>query len=423
MRFDDLVKLVLRNLRRVRVRTILTTMGVIIGVAAIVVLLSLTMGFQERITEQFEGIGDIRQINVLGPIEGFAMGGPQQETKILDDETVEDIEALKGVKAVVPSLSVSGTIEIQRYITALAITGIDTEKGESLDYTVETGRFLRRKDRNVMVVGYKVSEAFREKKTYKKVENLDIFGKKVEIAVKRRNLEGLEETRTFEARIVGIIEEQGTQADYSVYIPLEMAVGISEWQSMQPNILKRQGYESLIVIAEDASDVNSITLKIIDMGYLAFSFKQIIEALDQVFTILEVILLGIGAIALIVAALGIINTMLMSILERTREIGIMKVIGASNTDVVRIFLMEALAIGFLGGVGGVALGYVVAHLIDIFTRMYAAQQGGTIGSMVVMPLWLIVFAIGFAMLVGLISGVYPARKAADLSPVEALRYQ
>jgi putative ABC transport system permease protein len=113
----------------------------------------------------------------------------------------------------------------------------------------------------------------------------------------------------------------------------------------------------------------------------------------------------------------------MSILERTREIGIMKVIGASNTDVIRIFLMEALGIGFMGGIGGVALGYVVAHIIDTVVRLYVSQQGNVSESLVVLPLWLVGFAIGFAMLVGLISGVYPARKAAQLSPVEALRHE
>ncbi|MGC1122459.1 MAG: ABC transporter permease [Candidatus Methanofastidiosia archaeon] len=420
MRFDDLIRMVARNLRRIRVRTALTTLGVVIGVAAIVVLLSIAFGFEKSVTEQLEGIGDIRQITVLRPMQGF---GGMQETKILDDEAVEDIEAIPGVEAVVPSLSVSGTIEVSRYTTRLDITGIDPEKSEALDLQVVEGRSLRRKDIDVIMVGYKVSEAFIEKKTLKKVEDLDIEGKRAEIIVKRLNLEGEEEEKSFRVRIVGIIEEKGTQSDYSVYIPMETAVNILEWQTLQTNILKRQGYGGLTVTAEDASMVTEITQKIVDMGYLAFSFKQIIEGLNQVFTLVQILLLGIGAIALIVAALGIINTMLMSILERTREIGIMKVIGASNTDVTRIFLMEALAIGAIGGIGGVILGYIVAYAINVLSQVYIAQQGGTMQSIVSTPLWLVGFAIGFAMTVGLISGVYPARKAARLSPVEALRHE
>jgi putative ABC transport system permease protein len=405
------------------VRTALTTIGVVIGVAAIVILLSIAFGFEENVTEQLEGIGDIKEITVLRPMRGFGMGFQNNETEILDDEAVKKIEALDGVQVVVPSLSASGTIEVGRYITSLSLTGIHTEKGEDLDIGMDSGRFIRKKDKDVMVVGYKVAEVFVEKKTLKKVEDLDILGKKGEIVVTRRNFEGETETKSFRVRIIGVMEEQGTQSDYNIYIPLETAADILEWQNFQSNLLKRQGYETLIVKAEDASKVNEITQKIVDMGYLAFSFKQILESLNQVFTLLQILLLGIGAIALIVAALGIINTMLMSILERTREIGIMKVIGASNTDVTRIFLMEALAIGALGGVGGVGLGYVLAHLIDILARMYVSQQGGATESIVIMPLWLVVFAIGFAMCVGLIAGVYPARKAARLSPVEALRHE
>ena len=401
----------------------MTTLGVAIGVAAIVVLLSIAFGIQENITEQFEGIGDIRQITVLQPMEGFGMGQIQGDTEILDDEAVTEIEKIEGVSAVVPSLSVSGAIEVGRYITSLSLTGIDPERGENLEIQIGDGRFLRKKDRDVMVVGYKVADIFREKKTLKKVEDLEILGKKALITVGRRNLEGEDETKSFRVRIVGIIEEQGTQSDYNVYIPLETAVDIVEWQTLQPNILKRQGYETLIVTAEDANAVNDITGQIVEMGYLAFSFKQIIESVNQVFVILEVVLLAIGAVALIVAALGIINIMLMSILERTREIGIMKVIGASNRDVTRIFLMEALGIGFIGGICGNILAFIVANGIDVVVRLYISQQGGMAESIVVMPLWLIGFAMGFAMLVGLISGVYPARKAAGLSPVEALRHQ
>ena len=409
-------------MNRIRVRTVLTTVGVAIGVACIVVLLSIAFGFQKNITEQLEGIGDIKQVNVFQPMQGFGMG-LHEETKILDEDAVKEIQNLEGVQAVVPSMSVSGTLEIGRYITALSATGIGTEQGEDLQIEVSDGRFLRKNDRDVMVVGYKVSEVFREKRTLKKVENLDILGKKAEIVVKRRNLEGEEETKSFRVRIIGIIEEQGTQSDYSVYIPLEMAVDIKEWQTIQPNILKRQGYESLIVTAEDAGVVNDITTQITEMGYFAFSFKQIIESLNQVFLILEIVLLAVGAVALIVAAIMIINVMLMSIMERTREIGIMKVIGASNRDVIRIFLMEALGIGFLGGILGIILAFVVAHLIDIILQVYITQQGGTAQSIVVMPVWLVVFAVVFAMFVGLVSGVYPARKAAGLSPVEALRHE
>lgn len=427
MRFDDLVRIVFRNLNRVRVRTLLTTLGVIIGVAAIVTLLSVALGFQESITGQLEGIGDVNQITVMRPRFGPGMvrgggGVAQSERKLLDDEAIEEIETIEGVQTVIPSLSVNGTIEIGRYQATSNLTGIDPGKISTLGIVMKDGRLLRKNDRDAIIVGFSVNDTFREKKTKKLVENMDILGKKAEIVLTRLDDEGNEETKSFNVRIVGVIEEKGTESDYEIYIPLELAVEIREWTEDQPNILKEEGYDRLIVRAADSSMVEDLTTKIEELGYQAFSFKEMVTSMNQVFTILEIVLLGIGAIALIVAALGIINTMLMSILERTREIGIMKVVGASNADVTRIFLMEALGIGLLGGIGGVGLGFVVSQVIDVIAGMYMGQEG-TSQSLVSMPLWLIGFAIGFAMLVGLISGVYPAKKAAELSPVEALQHQ
>ncbi|MBU7023438.1 MAG: ABC transporter permease [Theionarchaea archaeon] len=428
MRFDDLVRIVLRNLNRVRTRTILTTLGVIIGVAAIVTLLSVAMGFQQSITQQLEGMTDVSQITVsrarFGP--GMVRGGgavaQSEEIKILDDTAIKKIEDLDGVEAVIPTLSVSGTIEVGRYTTRSSITGIDPKRAEALGIEMEDGRFLRSNDKSVIIVGHSVDDEFIEKKTQKSVENLDILGKNAEIIVQRTTDEGEEETKSFRVRIVGIMAEQGMESDYQMYMPLDLAIQIEEWTSQESNLVKEEGYDRLIVKAADSSVVTDLTQQITDLGYQAFSFKEIIDSMNQVFVILQIVLLGIGGISLLVAALGITNTMMMSIMERTREIGIMKVIGASNSDVTRIFLMEALSIGLLGGVGGVTLGYIVSKIVDMIAGSIMSGQGATIQSITVVPLWLVLFAIGFAMLVGLVSGVYPAGKAARLSPVEALRH-
>jgi putative ABC transport system permease protein len=428
MRLDDLVRIVLRNLNRIRVRTILTTLGVIIGVAAIVTLLSVAMGLQQSITGELENIEDVTQITVMQPRFGPGMmrgGGSvaQSERKVLNDDAVTELEELEGVDVVIPTMSVTGTIEVGRYTATSSITGIDPVKAEYLDIQMGDGRFLRRNDKEALVVGYTINDLFVEKKTQKSVEDLDISGKKAELIVQRTTEDGEIVTKHFRVKIIGVMEEQGTESDYDIYMPMELAVEIKEWTTNQSDIVEENGYDRFIVKATDSNVAVDVTDSIIELGYQAFSSRQMVESMNQVFVILEIVLLGIGTIALIVAALGIINTMLMSIMERTREIGIMKVIGASNSDVTRIFLMEALAIGFIGGIGGVALGYVVSQIIDIVASMYLLGEGATTQSLVSMPLWLIGFAIGFAMLVGLISGVYPAGKAAGLSPVEALRHQ
>jgi putative ABC transport system permease protein len=158
------------------------------------------------------------------------------------------------------------------------------------------------------------------------------------------------------------------------------------------------------------------------MGYSAFSLNDALQGAKRGFIILDIVLSLIGSIALAVSALGIMNTMVMSILERTREIGIMKAIGGSDGDIRRIFLIEASAIGFFGGVTGVALGWLVGRIINFGANVYIQQQGGTAGSLFSLPVWLIGGAIGFSIAISLLAGTYPAARAARLDPIQALRH-
>jgi putative ABC transport system permease protein len=158
------------------------------------------------------------------------------------------------------------------------------------------------------------------------------------------------------------------------------------------------------------------------MGYGAFSINDALQGAKRAFIILDIVLSLIGSIALAVSSLGIMNTMVMSILERTREIGVMKAIGASDGDIRRIFLVEASTIGVLGGAAGVALGWVVGRVINFAANIYIQRQGGEPGNLFSLPLWLIASAIGFSWLVSLLAGSYPARRAAKLNPIQALRH-
>jgi putative ABC transport system permease protein len=157
-------------------------------------------------------------------------------------------------------------------------------------------------------------------------------------------------------------------------------------------------------------------------GMSAFSVNDALQGAKRAFIILDLVLSLIGSIALAVSSLGIVNTMVMSILERTREIGIMKAIGGSDGDVRRIFLIEASAIGLLGGLAGVALGWAVGRIINIGANIYIQQQGGTPGNLFSLPFWLVGGAIGFSIVVSLLAGSYPAGRAAKLDPIQALRH-
>ena len=181
-------------------------------------------------------------------------------------------------------------------------------------------------------------------------------------------------------------------------------------------------YNSLVVKVKRAQSTQDVEDRIKRKGFSAFSLTDALQGAKRAFIILDIVLSLIGSIALAVSSLGITNTMVMSILERTREIGIMKAIGGSDGDIRRIFLIEASAIGFFGGVAGVALGWIVGRAINFGANVYIQNQGGTPGNLFSLPLWLIGGAIGFSIAISLIAGSYPAARAARLDPIQALRH-
>jgi putative ABC transport system permease protein len=181
-------------------------------------------------------------------------------------------------------------------------------------------------------------------------------------------------------------------------------------------------YQTAVVRVSSAASTQDVEAEIKKLGFQAFSLNDALQNAKRGFIILDIVLSLIGSIALAVSSLGIMNTMVMSILERTREIGIMKAIGGSDGDIRRIFLIEASAIGLFGGVSGVVLGWLVGRIVNFGANIYIQQQGGTAGNLFSLPFWLIGGAIGFSIGVSLLAGSYPAGRAAKLDPIQALRH-
>jgi putative ABC transport system permease protein len=180
-----------------------------------------------------------------------------------------------------------------------------------------------------------------------------------------------------------------------------------------------------VATPDDALDVAD---RINELGFQANTPQSFVQGINNFYMVLQVIFGGVGAIALLVAAIGIANTMAMSILERTREIGLMKAVGATNRDVLSIFLGEAAGIGFIGGLGGVLIGWLAGQAMNVIAIVYlasqASQQGGPPPSVAVYtPAWLPAFALVFATFIGMLSGLYPALRAATMIPVQALKYE
>ena len=234
-------------------------------------------------------------------------------------------------------------------------------------------------------------------------------------------------------RIVGIVEREtgpfgGSMSITGLMIPLGRAKEIlaatrAARQIFAPGRMPAERtYNSLVVKVAHAQNTQDVEDQIKKKGFSAFSLNDALQGAKRGFIILDIVLSLIGSIALAVSSLGIMNTMVMSILERTREIGIMKAIGGSDGDIRRIFLIEASAIGFFGGVAGVALGWIVGRVINFGANVYIQNQGGTPGDLFSLPFWLIGGAIGFSIAISLIAGSYPAARAARLDPIQALRH-
>jgi len=435
MRFRDLAFLVVSNLRRMKLRLALTSLGVVIGTSAIVLMVSLGIGLQDNLTASLGDLGAATHIQIMpggsmGP--GMTEGGGE-----LDEKAIERFAAIEHVEAVMPTLYV-GTlqdIKYKRYVTYPPVMGAPMDAFEAFGYELESGR-LPRTDGEVLL-GAQVSTSFMTGGdgmgggTPSRMK-LDLQGKRLDATLMEWPSEQelaenpMAEGTARKARltVVGILKPTDMQTDQSMFVTLDAALDMNNVDR------RRMSYESLTVKVDATKNVTPVEKTITDMGYFTFSSQSMLEELNTVFLIIQGVLGALGAISMLVAALGITNTMTMSIYERTREIGIMKAVGASKRQVKRVFLGEAAIIGVLGGLGGLTFSWAGASLANLFVQsMIAANAGSTGGAMpetsafFQIPVWLALFAIAFATGIGLLAGVLPAVRAANLDPLTALRHE
>jgi len=446
MKLLDIVRLIFGNLNRRKGRVALTAVGVVIGTAAVVILVSLAIGLQKNANEQLYGIGDLTQIQV-SPAYGsegmvvsrgggggggsISAGSSPQTPKLLTNRTLDELRALPGVVAVIPRDYMMGglTIKYHRLEAGANIIGMGADDLGGLGLEATQG--VVELARGTVIIGPMVASNFydpRQRPGQQAPAVPDLYDQQLTLVFIKWDQNGSEIHKTLTYRVSGVLTQTQGESDWSIYMRLDELKTLNEWAMGRRINYNKDGYSLVIVKVDNVDHVLDINDQITAMGFQAYTPQSFVKGINNFYLVLQVIFGGVGAIALLVAAIGIANTMAMAILERTREIGLMKAVGATNRDVLSIFLGEAAGIGLLGGLGGVLIGWLAGQGINVIALVYLAQQSASQGGMppsvaVSTPTWLPIFALLFATLIGLASGLYPALRAATLVPVQALKYE
>jgi putative ABC transport system permease protein len=416
MKTLDTFRLSLSHVKKSKMRSWLTIIGIVIGVAAVVAIISIGQGMQESVASRLGSLGadlitvtpGFSRASGGGGFEGGRSGG---STSInLTDKDVNVIKQVPGVLYVNGMVSGRSDMIMGTEKTSVSITGVDTVVWRSMVTTgLEAGRYLQPGDSNAVVIGYSLAhETFLQPLTLNRP--VTIGGK------------------TF--KVAGIFVQSGGGfgggGDNAVYMPADYARDV-----ITTNI-SRNAFSSIMIKVTDPNLANQVAGDIITKlmpsrhvnsrtrDFTVTEFAVIQQQITSVVQTISLFLAAIAAVSLIVGAVGIANTMFMSVMERTRQIGLLKALGATDSEVMKLFLMESGLFGFVGGVIGIITGVLISVIISAVGLM-AIGPGGAM-SAVVSP-QLLIFALGFSIFVGIISGVAPARSAAKMNPVDALRFE
>lgn len=431
----DMIDMALRNLWKRRLRTALTVLGVVIGTASIVVMVSIGIGMNKGFASQLENWGSLQVIDVYpsGGMEYDKETDSMKQTKKQDElnaKAVESFRQMEHVEAVSPVINEYLYLVTGKLVADASIIGIEPGAMTALGYQVAEGRALTEEDSKAIVVGGSV-EFYNPKLSWEmryssEPPKVDVLNEKLSLTwdwnYGTRNAD--KSIKPIKVDAVGTLPADGNNS-WSIIMPIKELENLQKekkkWEESQSegntssNSRKSKEYEHVMVKVDEIDNVQKVQQQIKDMGFRASSLTDQLEAMKETTRMLRLVLGAIGAISMVVAAISITNTMVMAIYERTKEIGIMKVIGASLKDIKGLFLTEAAFIGFSGGIIGIIVSYGASFLVNFV----AQRQGSTMQSAI--PIWLALGGVAFSTAVGVIAGYLPAKRAMRLSALMAIK--
>jgi putative ABC transport system permease protein len=470
MKLPDLTELALRNLRESLLRNSLTTIGISVGVASLVAMLSLGIGLQQLASRRLmkSGLFDTVVVTSRRDLRNFnrdeeRSGPAPAESRILDEATRQEIEHLPNVAEAYPDIRFITELRYddKPHLTTIAALPASAKSNDAFESV--QGRFFSSDTAPEAILQKAFAEELLGKTPKPGIDETNVkdlaaplLGKELTMHYAQRdatantlsadagakNVAGGDASlagaaysvvsREQKLKIVGVAdldpESMRGPARARVFLPLKMAESLHVMQPTDLREISRAAsdqpvYSSVSVRVKNPSQIQQVEDAVKKMGFNAFSILDASKSIQQFFKVLDVFLGIFGSLALAVAFIGIVNTLVMAILERRREIGIMKAVGASDGDVKKLFFAEAGAMGILGGVAGVALGWAIGQVINAGTNIYLKSQSFPPEHFWSVPWWLVGFALLFSFLVSLAAGLYPAGRAARLDPVQALRYE
>ncbi len=435
MSIKDLLSTAFLNLWRRKMRAFLTVLGMVIGVASIVVMVSLGIGIKQATIESFAGTGSLTTIRVSSwSYVSTGNGGGSSREKKLDRKAMATFKKISGVQAVMPLVETYGMLKSGNYTTDASILGVTKEQAEQFGITLSEGELPGSSGSSTyeIALGAWTLQNFYNPDNYRQAIDQNgnpkvTVDSRMKLTFDYRNIykqnaisvsssgEDSEEKPLgafYKLKITGIMDEGNNDFSYYCIMDATQLEKLAKANKDYTNY-DSSSYQTVLIKCADIEDVKPVKNAITEMGYGTYSLQDAVEMAEKSTQNVQYLLGAIGGVALLVAAIGIMNTMMMSIFERTKEIGIIKVLGCRIDNIAGLFLAEAGYIGLFGGAMGMGLSFGISALLNVFLVSSGLRS--------IIPAYLVFGAVAFSIIVALAAGMYPAVRAMKLSPLAAIR--